>query len=127
MTARKIRIMSLMAKQEQRQVGQLASQLGDLRSRELQQFDMLDRLNRILEQTGTAPRETMTPGQLRTRHFIGSTLVQQLEDMRGRMAETQVQKQEVEADLTHHHQRGRILSDRIDQTRREANQMVARG
>ncbi len=127
MTARKIRIMSLMAKQEQREVGQLASQLGDLRSRELQQFDMLDRLNRILEQTGTAPREAMTPGQLRTRHFIGSTLVQQLEDMRGRMAETQVQKQEVEADLTHHHQRGRILSDRIDQTRREVNQMVARG
>jgi hypothetical protein len=124
MTARKIRIMSLMAKQEQRQVGQLAVELGDLRSREMQQFDMLDRLNQILEQTGAAPREAMTPGQLKTRHFIGSTLVQQLEDMRGQMAETQVQRQEVEADLSHHHQRGRILNDRIDQTRRETNQMV---
>lgn len=124
MTARKIRIMSLMAKQEQRQVGQLAVELGDLRSREMQQFDMLDRLNQILEQTGAAPREAMTPGQLKTRHFIGSTLVQQLEDMRGQMAETQVQRQEIEADLSHHHQRGRILNDRIDQTRRETNQMV---
>lgn len=125
MTARKIRIMSLMAKQEQRQMGQLASQLGALKTREMQQFDMLDRLNQILEQTGTAPREAMTPGQLRTRHFIGSTLVQQLEDMRGRMAETQSQRQEVEADLSHHHQRGRILNDRIDQTRREHAAMVS--
>jgi uncharacterized protein involved in exopolysaccharide biosynthesis len=126
MTARKIRIMSLMAKQEQRQVGQLASLLGDLRTRELQQFDMLDRLNQILEQTGTTTREAMTPGQLKTRHFIGSTLVHQLEEMRGRMAETQVQRQEVEADLSHHHQRGRILSDRIDQTRRDSDQETAR-
>ena len=127
MTARKIRIMSLMAKQEQRRMGRLSAQLGDLRSREMQQFDMLDRLNQILEQTGTAPRETMTPGQLRTRHFIGSTLVQQLEDMRGRMAETQSQRQEIEADLSHHHQRGRVLNDRIDQTRREVDRMVAGG
>jgi ribosomal 50S subunit-associated protein YjgA (DUF615 family) len=127
MTARKIRIMSLMAKQEQRQAGQLAMQLGDLKTREMQQFDMVDRLNQILEQTGNAPRETMTPGQLRTRQFIGSTLVQQLEDMRGQMAETQVQRQQVEAGLSHHHQRGRILNDRIDQTRRETGAMVARG
>ena len=125
MTARKIRIMSLMAKQEQRQVGRLASRLGDLKSREMQQFDMLDRLNQILEQTGTAPRETMTPGQLRTRHFIGSTLVQQLDQMHSQMAETQSQMQEVEADLTHHHQRGRILIDRIDQTRRDGAAMAA--
>ena len=125
MTARKIRIMSLMAKQEQRQVGRLASRLGDLKSREMQQFDMLDRLNQILEQTGTAPRETMTPGQLRTRHFIGSTLVQQLDQMHSQMAETQSQMQEVEADLTHHHQRGRILTDRIDQTRRDGAAMAA--
>lgn len=127
MTARKIRIMSLMAKQEQRQMGRLATQLGELRSREMQQFDMLDRLNRILEQAGTAPREAMTPGQLRTRHFIGSTLVQQLEDMRGRMAETQVQRQEVEADLGQHHQRGRILNDRIDETRRESAALAGQG
>ncbi|MFA8388029.1 MAG: hypothetical protein ACEPO2_20610 [Pelagibaca sp.] len=127
MTARKIRIMSLMAKQEQRQVGQLALQLGDLKTREMQQFDMLDRLGQILEQTGTAPREVMTPGQLRTRHFIGSTLVQQLEEMRGRMAETQTRRQEVEADLSHHHQRGRILGDRIDQTRREGDALAAQG
>ena len=127
MTARKIRIMSLMAKQEQRQMGRLSAQLGDLRSREMQQFDMLDRLNQILEQAGTAPREAMTPGQLKTRHFIGSTLVQQLEEVRGRMVETQTRRQEVEADLSQHHQRGRVLGDRIDQTRRESAALAAQG
>jgi len=127
MTARKIRIMSLMAKQEQRQAGQLAKQLGDLKNRQMQQFDMVDRLNQVLEQAGTPPREAMTPGQLKTRQFIGSTLVQQLEEMRGRMAETQVQRQEVEAGLNHHHQRGRILTDRIDQTQRDAASQVAQG
>lgn len=125
MTARKIRILSLMAKQEQRQMGKLASQLGTLQSREIQQFDMLDRLNQILEQTEDAPREAMTPGQLRTRQFIGSTLVQQLEDMRDRMAEIQLQRQEVEAELSYHHQRDRTLHERIDQTRQEHAAMMS--
>lgn len=126
MTARKTRIMSLMAKQEQRQVGQLAEQLGDLKTREMQQFDTVDRLNQILEQAGTPLQEAMTPGQLKTRHFIGSTLAQQLEDIRGKMAETRVQRQEVEADLNHHHQRRRVLNDRIDQTRRDSDPLVVR-
>jgi chromosome segregation ATPase len=127
MTTRKIRIMSLMAKQEQRQIGQLASQLEDLRSREMQQFDMIDRLNNILEQAGAAPPEAMTPGQLRTWHFIGNTLVQQLEEVRGQMVEIQSRRRQVEADLSQHHQRGRILNDRIDQTRRESAAMAAQG
>ena len=44
-----------------------------------------------------------------------------------KLAETQTRRQEVEADLSHHHQRGRILGDRIDQTRRESDALAAQG
>ncbi|MGX0974915.1 protein subunit release factor B [Roseovarius sp. MBR-51] len=118
MSARQHRILTLMARQENRELGHLSMQLGHLRSREMQQFDMADRLGQMLDQSAQAPSQPMTPGQLSTAHFMGRTLVQQLEATRSQMARTREQRAALEQDLSQHQRRQQILQERADLSRR---------
>ncbi|WP_417727049.1 hypothetical protein [Roseovarius sp.] len=118
MSARQHRILSLMARQENRELGHLSMQLGSLRNREMQEFDMADRLGQMLDQTAQAPAQPMTTGQLSTVHFMGRTLVQQLESTRSQMARTKEQRVALEQDFSQHQRRQQILNDRADQSRR---------
>lgn len=118
MSARQHRILSLMARQENRELGHLSMQLGSLRSREVQEFDMADRLGQMLDQTAQPPAQPMTTGQLSTAHFMGCTLVQQLEATRSQMARTREQREALEQDVTQHQRRQQILRERADTSRR---------
>ena len=121
MSARQHRILTLMARQENREMGHLSMQLGHLRQQEMQQFDMADRLGQMLDQTATLPPQPMTPGQLSTAHFMGRTLVQQLEATRSQMARTRQERAAVEQDLSQHQRRQQILQDRAELNRRALN------
>jgi hypothetical protein len=114
MSARQHRLLTLMARQENRELGHLSMQLGHLRRQELQQFDMADRLG----QSAQAPSQPMTPGQLSTAHFMGRTLVQQLEATRSQMARTRQERAAVEQDLSQHQRRQQILQERAELSRR---------
>ena len=118
MSARQHRLLTLMARQENRELGHLSMQLGHLRQQEMQQFDMADRLGQMLDQSAQAPAEPMTPGQLSTAHFMGRTLVQQLEATRSQMARTRQERAAVEQDLSQHQRRQQILQERADLSRR---------
>lgn len=118
MSARQHRILSLMARQENRELGHLSMQLGSLRDREMQEFDMADRLGQMLDQTAQAPALPMTTGQLSTAHFMGRTLVQQLEATRSQMARTREQREALEQDVSQHQRRQQILRERADLSRR---------
>ncbi len=117
MSARQHRILTLMARQENRELGHLSIQLGNLRNREMQEFDMADRLGQMLDQSAQVPAQPMTPGQLCTAHFMGRTLVQQLEATRSQMARTREQRAALEQDLSEHQRRQQILQERADLNR----------
>jgi hypothetical protein len=118
MSARQHRLLTLMARQENRDLGHLSIQLGHLRQQEMQQFDIADRLGQMLDQTATLSTQPMTPGQLSTAHFMGRTLVQQLEATRSQIARTRQERTAVEQDLSQHQRRQQILQERADLCRR---------
>lgn len=118
MSPRRLRVLSLMAKQEKQHIGQAAARLKELRDRELQQFDLADRLAQMIEQTAPAAAGPVTIGQLASSSWMGKQLVQQLEQTRSQMDLTRQQRQDVEEDLSRRHHREKVLSERAEETRR---------
>jgi chromosome segregation ATPase len=118
MSPRQLHLLSLMATRVRGEVGQISAQIGALRHREMQQFDMADRLGRLLQETAQAPAQPMTRGELNAAQFMGRTLVQHLQDTRSQMAQTREERNALEADLSHHARRQTVLDARADETRR---------
>ena len=117
MSDRKLHLMGLMVKQGRGRMGRLAAELGAARTREMQQFDLADRIDRMLSQASHPAGQALSPGQLNTAHFMGYTLAQQLQTTRDRMTETQAQRAELERDLTRQAHRQQVLTERTDETR----------
>jgi chromosome segregation ATPase len=118
MSPRHLHLLSLMATRARGEVAQVSARIGALRHREMQQFDMADRLDRLLQETAQAPAQPMTRGELNAAHFMGRTLVQHLQDTRSQMAETREVRSALEADLSQHARRRTVLDARADETRR---------
>jgi len=118
MSPRQLHLLSLMATRARGEVGQISAQIGALRHREMQQFDMADRLGRLLQETAQAPAQPMTRGELNAAQFMGRTLVQHLQDTRSQMAQTREERSALEADLSHQARRQTVLDARADETRR---------
>jgi len=118
MSPRQLHLLSLMARRARGEVGQISSSLGELRNREMDQFDMADRLGQLLRDTTLPASRPMTRGTLSTVQFMGQTLMQHLEETRAQMALTQEQRAALEADLQFHARRQSVLDARAHETRR---------
>jgi hypothetical protein len=118
MSPRRLQVMSLMARHGRSQLGRIAAELGAARNREMQQFDLADRIDRMMAQTAQPAGEALSRGQLSAAHFMGSTLARQLQDTRAQMSEAQAQRAALEQDLTRQAHRQQVLTERADETRR---------
>lgn len=118
MSHRQLHLLSLMARRARGEVGQLSASIGELRSREMHQFDMADRLGQLLQDTAQPASQPMTRGALSAAHFMGHSLMQHLQATRAQMALTQEQRAVLEADLQFHARRQSVLDARAHETRR---------
>lgn len=124
MTERRLKLLTLMARQAQVEIGQMSLRLNQLRQTELQHFDMTDRLNAILADThGGAGRGAITRGELGTSQFMQQAVMTQLEALRQQAEAAQIERRALEAELGQHSQRRAVLTDRADATRQSLAQL----
>lgn len=117
MSPRKVKILSLMAQKERRDLSTAAVALNDVARRQMQHFDMVDRLSNLLNQTSTTGSAPMSRGQLQTAMWMGQTLTQQLNITHSQLAEIQEERKVIEHHVAHHSVRERILSERALEAR----------
>ncbi|MFD0857501.1 hypothetical protein [Roseovarius aquimarinus] len=111
MSARRAHLLSLMELRARSELGRTGAALGDLRQRELQQFDLMDRLGRMLELSAQHGAEPMSPGALASAHYLGHTLSRELSATQERMRRTREEREALEHELARQHQRARVLGD----------------
>ena len=116
--ARRLRLLSLMALQERQQMGLASSRVQNLRNQETRQFDMADRLGGLLDRTTAGTGQPLSHGQFCADQFMRLTLASQLEQVRTDMDQTRRQRKAAEQDLSHHHQKEQVLSERAKDTHR---------
>lgn len=117
MSPRRVKILALMAQKERRDLSTAAIALNDVARRQMQHFDMADRLSSLLNQTATTDSKPMSRGQLQTAMWMGQTLTQQLNITHSQLAEIQEERKVIEHNVAHHSVRERILSERALEAR----------
>ncbi len=119
MSARRLRILSLMAGQAARDIGQIGARLGHLRQQEMAQHDLAMRLDDLIAQTaqplqtatsraGLQSQQTLAQMMLAERDRVGAELAQIAGDCRDQIAALGAQ-----------HQRKNALSDRAETARQQ--------
>ena len=118
MSPRHLRLLTLMSRRAHGDVAKTSAEIGQLRNREIQQFDMMDRLGRILEDSSRPAAAPMRAGELSAAHFMGQTLAQHIRETRQQMARAQERRVALQQTLNAQAQRQAILAERAEMTRR---------
>lgn len=119
MTARRAEVLTLMQRKARCDMGRMGAALGTLRSREMQEFDLLDRLARMLDISARPEAGPMTPGQLASAHYMGRTLTEQMSLTEAQMSRTRQERAALEHDLAQQQRRARVLADHAAELRRD--------
>lgn len=123
MSPRRANIYSTMARKQQTQLSRIANELNQETARQLQQFDMADRLQQMLDETtlhAASIGAPMTLGQLTTAHSMGQMLVKELERTHQELDAAQERQTALKRDMAQVGQRERILKERAEEARRAA-------
>jgi len=123
MSPRRANLYSLMARKQQTQLSRIANALNVENARQMQQFDMADRLRQMLEENNLQSdggNHPLTLGQLATAHSMGQLLVKQLEQTNHELDEGQKRQSALKKDMAQVGQRERILKERAEEARRAA-------
>jgi len=126
MSAHRLKLLNLMACRTQFDMGQLSGRLNGLRQIELQQFDLTERLNALLTPVASAGHTQLTTrGALGTAQYMQQTVLDQIEILREKSAQTRAERHAVETELNQNHQKRRVLQDRATATRQSLQQSRA--
>lgn len=124
MNARRLRLLDLMAQCEKRDMGAITAQMATLRSHEMQQFDLIAGLDRLLEQADQQ-EQRCSRGALSTRHFLQQSLVTQRESAKAELATLHDAYRAQMVALGAHQQRKTVLEDRAKAAKRQISAIKA--
>jgi len=99
-------------------MGAISAHLADLRSHEMQQFDLIAQLDQLLAQ-GDQQQQPVSRGALTTRHFLQQSLVTQRDSARAELATLHDACRSQIVALGAHQQRKTILEDRAEAAKRQ--------
>lgn len=125
MSARRLRILQLMAQREQREIGLASAQLGALRQHAAQQFDLVDRLDQLIAQSAVPAASTVSRGNLLTSQFLQQAMLTQRDAAAAQLSALHSACQDQMATLGAHQQRRTVLSDHAEATRRSLQATAA--
>jgi septal ring factor EnvC (AmiA/AmiB activator) len=119
MSARRLRILSLMAGQAARDIGQIGARLGQLRQQEMAQHDLAMRLDDLIAQT-TAPLQTATSrAGLQSQQALAQMMLAERDRVGAELAQLAGHCRDQIAALGAQQQRKTALTDRARTTRQQ--------
>lgn len=118
MTQRKEHLLGLLHRTARIRTEQLGTQVKALKDKEFGTFELEDRIGRVLAQSDESKASLSRAGELLAAHFMGRTLVQQLEETRAKRDALGQERAARESDLRDASMRTKILEDRRSDTAR---------
>lgn len=125
MTHRRLRILQLLVQREQRDIGKISAQIRGLREDEINQFDLVDRLDNLLAQCAPTDRKPISRGSMMTMQFLQKTMLTQRETVQTQLDGLRADRRRKTAQLVAHQQRKIILEEHADTVHRAISQMAA--
>lgn len=118
MSDRRLHILHLMAQRQQRDMGKVSARISALRQDELQQFDLVDRIDGLLGQMATSDLQPVSRSGLMTRQFMQQAMVTQRGTAQARLDDLRAACRQQIATLGTHQQRKSVLDDHANTIRR---------
>ena len=125
MSDRRWRLLRLMAQRENQELGVASARLADLRSREMQQYDLIDRLDTLLAHSDLPDHRAISRGDLFTSRFLQQAMVAQRDTALGDLQRLHSACQTQLATMGRHQQRKTVLDDQAKAAERAAAETKA--